>query len=329
MTMAGQRLHGGLATIFGGSGFVGRYATRELAHRGWRIRAACRRPDLAGHLQPMGAVGQIHPVQANLRYPESVAAVIAGAKVVVNSVGVLSPSGRQNFKALHVDGPRAIAKASKEAGVERLIHISAIGADAKSPASYARSKAEGEAAVLEEFPDAIILRPSIVFGPEDEFFNRFAALARISPFLPVIGGGRTRFQPIYVADLATAIANVAEGAGKPGSIYELGGPEQLSFKQLLDRTKEWSGRNVGDMRMTFWMAKLHALLTWPLPNSMRPLTLDQVRMLQIDNVVSAEAKNEGRTLEALGVPAPHTVASIVPSYLERYKPRGQFAHYRG
>ncbi|MCH9809237.1 MAG: complex I NDUFA9 subunit family protein [Alphaproteobacteria bacterium] len=327
--MAAQQLHGGLATIFGGSGFVGRYATRELAQRGWRIRAACRRPDLAGHLQPMGAVGQIHPVQANLRYPESIAAVVEGAQVAITAVGVLAPSGRQNFKALHVDGPRAVAKACAKAGVGRLIHISAIGADANSKAEYARSKAEGEAAVLEEFPDAVILRPSIVFGPEDEFFNRFAGMARISPVLPVIGGGRTRFQPIYVADLATAIANAAEGRAVPGTIYELGGPEQLSFKQLLDRTKEWSGRNVGELRMSFTMAKLQALLTWPLPNSMRPLTVDQVRMLQTDNVVSAEAKNEGRTLEALGVTTPHTVASIVPTYLERYKPRGQFAHYRG
>ncbi len=327
--MAASGSHGGLATIFGGSGFVGRYVTRELAERDWRIRAACRRPDLAGHLQPMGAVGQIHPVQANLRYPESIAAVIKGSTAVVNAVGVLVPSGRQKFKALHVDGPRAIAKACREAGVERFVHISAIGADAEGSAEYARSKAEGEAAVLEEFPGTIILRPSIVFGPEDQFFNRFAGIARISPFLPVIGGGRTRFQPIYVGDLATAIANVVEGAGEPGTVYELGGPEQLSFKQLLDRVKEWSGRNVGDMRMSFWMAKLHALLTWPLPNSIRPLTVDQVRMLQKDNVVSEEARNEGRTLEALGVSAPHTVASIVPSYLERFKHRGQFAHYRG
>jgi uncharacterized protein YbjT (DUF2867 family) len=320
---------GGLATIFGGPGFVGRYATRELASRGWRIRAASRRPDLAGHLQPMGAVGQIHGVQANLRYPESVARAVEGSDAVVNAVGVLAPSGKQSFEALHVDGPRAIAKAAREAGVRRFVHVSAIGADAKSSANYARTKAKGEQAVLEEFPDAIILRPSIVFGPEDEFFNRFAGMAQASPVLPLIGGGRTRFQPVYVGDVALAIANAVEGAGEPGHIYELGGPESLSFKQLLDRTKEWSGRRAGYISMPFWLAKFQALLTWPLPNSIRPLTVDQVRLLQKDNVVSDAAKNDGRTLEALGVSAPHTVASIVPAYLERFKHRGQFAHYRG
>jgi len=277
----------------------------------------------------MGAVGQIHPIQANLRYPDSIAQAVAGADAVVNAVGILAPSGRQNFEALHVTGPRAIAKAAREAGVKRLIHISAIGADVKSPAEYARTKARGEAAVLEEFPGAIILRPSIVFGPEDEFFNRFAGLARLSPFLPLIGGGRTRFQPVYVGDLGTAIANAVEGAGVPGTVYEIGGPEMLSFRQLLDRTKQWSGRNVGYLSMPFWLAKLQALLTWPLPNSLRPLTLDQVRMLQSDNVVSDAAKSEGRTIEALGVAAPHAAASIVPGYLERFKHRGQFAHYRG
>jgi uncharacterized protein YbjT (DUF2867 family) len=320
---------GGLATIFGGPGFVGRYATRELASRGWRIRAASRRPDLAGHLQPMGAVGQIHGVQANLRYPASVARAVEGADAVVNAVGVLAPSGKQSFESLHVDGPRAIAKAAREAGASRLVHVSAIGADAKSSANYARTKAKGEQAVLEEFPEAIILRPSIVFGPEDEFFNRFAGMAQVSPVLPLIGGGRTRFQPVYVGDVALAIANAVEGAGEPGHIYELGGPESLSFKQLLDRTKEWSGRRAGYISMPFWLAKFQALLTWPLPNSIRPLTVDQVRMLQKDNVVSDAAKNDGRTLEALGVFAPHTVASIVPAYLERFKHRGQFAHYRG
>lgn len=328
--MADQRSAGTLATIFGGAGFVGRYATRELARRGWRIRAASRRPDLAGHLQPMGSVGQIHPVQANLRYPDSVARAIAGADAVINAVGILAPSGRQNFEALHVAGPRAIAKAAREAGVSRLIHISAIGADQKSSAEYGRTKARGEAAVLEEFPDAVILRPSIVFGPEDEFFNRFAGMARISPFLPLIGGGRTRFQPVYVGDLATAIANAVEGAGETGTVYEIGGPEILSFRQLLDRTKEWSDRsNVGYLTMPFWLAKLQALLTWPLPNSIRPLTLDQVRLLQSDNIVSDAARNEGRTIRALGVEAPHAAASIVPGYLVRFRPRGEFAHHRG
>ena len=209
-------------------------------------------------------------MQANLRYPQSVQRAVIGAKFVVNAVGVLASGGKQTFRAIHVDGPRAIAKAAREAGVRHLVHISAIGADAKSSSRYARSKAAGEAAVLEEFPGAIIVRPSIVFGPEDQFFNRFAAMARMSPLLPLIGGGRTRFQPVFVGDLGAAVAAIAAGAGKPGTIYEAGGPEVLSFRELLDLTQEWSGRSRGYLRMPFWLAKLQALLTWPLPNTLRP-----------------------------------------------------------
>ena len=318
----------GIATVFGGSGFVGRYAVAALAKQGWRVRAAVRRPDLAGFLQPAGFVGQVAPVQANLRYPQSVQQAVAGSKLAVNAVGVLTSGGKQTFRAIHVDGPRAIAKAAREAGVRHFVHISAIGADAKSSSRYARSKAAGEAAVLEEFPGAIIVRPSIVFGPEDQFFNRFAAMARMSPLLPLIGGGRTRFQPVFVGDLGTAVAAIAVGAGKPGTIYEAGGPEVLSFRELLDLTQEWADRSRGYLRMPFWLAKLQAALTWPLPNSLRPITLDQVRMLQRDNVVSAAAKNEGRTLADLGITSPHGVAAIVPTYLERFRARGQFASYR-
>lgn len=318
----------GLATVFGGSGFVGRYAVTALAKQGWRVRAAERRPDLAGFLQTAGLVGQVAPIQANLRFPVSVQRALAGSKVVVNAVGVLTSSGAQTFKAIHVDGPRAIAKAAREAGVRRLIHISAIGADLKSASRYARTKAEGEAAVLEEFPDAVIIRPSVVFGPEDEFFNRFAAMARVSPLLPLIGGGRTRFQPVFVGDVAAAITAAAAGIARPGTVYEAGGPEVLSFRELLELTQEWTGRKRGYLRMPFWLAKLQALLTWPLPNSMRPLTVDQVRLLQHDNVVSAEAIKEGRTLAGLGVAAPNGISAIVPAYLERFQSRGQFAHYR-
>ncbi len=326
--MADLRRHDRLITIFGGPGFVGRYAVREFASRGWRIRAASRRPDLAGHLQPMGAVGQIHAVQANLRFPDSVARAIEGADAVVNAVGILARSGKQTFKSVHEDGPRAIARAAREAGVNKFVHVSAIGADAKSRSDYGKSKAKGEEAVLEEFPSAVILRPSIVFGPEDEFFNRFANMARFSPLLPLIGGGRTKFQPIYVGDLATAIVNATENGGNAGSIYELGGPEILSFRQLLDRTKTWSGRHPGYLYLPFWIAKLQALLTWPLPNSVRPITYDQVRLLQKDNVVSASAKEENRTLGALAITHPQSVGAIVPTYLERYRKRGQFASYR-
>jgi uncharacterized protein YbjT (DUF2867 family) len=318
----------GLATVFGGSGFVGRYAVAALAKQGWRVRAAVRRPDLAGFLQTAGFVGQVAPVQANVRYPHSVERAVSGAKVVVNAVGVLTSGGKQTFQAIHVDAPRAMAKAARAAGVRHFVHISAIGADAKSASRYARSKAEGEAAVRQEFPGAVIIRPSIVFGPEDEFFNRFAAMARISPLLPLIGGGRTRFQPVFVGDLATAVAASAAGGAKPDTIYEAGGPEVLSFRQLLDLTQEWTGRSRGYLPLPFWLAKLQAILTWPLPNALRPVTLDQVRMLQRDNVVSAAAKSEGRTLAELGVETPQGVAAIVPTYLERFRARGQFANYR-
>ena len=327
MAAAGGRNE--LVTIFGGPGFLGRYAVRALARDGFRIRAGSRRPDLAGHLQPMGDVGQIQPVQANLRFPDSVARAAEDADVVINAVGILAPTGAQSFKAVHVDGARAVAAAAKAAGARRLVHISAIGASSSSPSHYARTKAEGEAAVLEAFPDAIVLRPSIVFGPEDEFFNRFAAMARISPALPLIGGGQTRFQPIFVGDVAAAIAAAVKGAGAPGTIYELGGPEVLSFRELMERTLAYADRKRMLISLPFWMAKLQALLTWPLPNALRPLTVDQVRLLQADNVVSADAIKEGRTLAALGVGAPETIGSVVPGYLERFRTKGQYSRYRG
>ncbi len=327
--MATQSGNNELVTIFGGPGFVGRHAVRALAKKSYRIRAASRRPDLAGYLQPMGDVGQIQPVQANLRFPDSARKAAEGASIVINAVGILAGSGAQTFEAVHVDGARAAARAAREAGAKRFIHISAIGASESSPSHYAQTKAAGERAVLEEFPSAVILRPSIVFGPEDEFFNRFASMARMSPVLPLIGGGKTRFQPVYVGDVAAAIANVASGSGAPGTIYELGGLDVLSFRELLERTLEYAGRKRGFISMPFWLAKLQALLTWPLPNSLRPLTVDQVRLLQTDNVVSAEASKDGRTLAGLGVTSPQSIASVVPGYLERFKPKGQYSHYRG
>jgi NADH dehydrogenase len=269
------------------------------------------------------------PVQANLRYPDSVARAVEGANIVINAVGILAPTGRQTFTAVHVDGARAAAKAAKAAGATRFIHISAIGASAASHARYARTKAAGEAAVLEAFPGAIILRPSIVFGPEDEFFNRFAAMSRVSPVLPLIGGGHTRFQPVFVGDVAAAVAAAADGKGTPGTVYELGGPEVLSFRELLERTLDYAGRDRGLLWMPFWLAKLQALLTWPLPNALRPVTYDQVRLLQTDNVVSAAATKDERTLKGLGVTAPHSIGAVVPSYLERFRPKGQYSHYRG
>ncbi len=319
----------GLVTIFGGSGFVGRHVVRALARDGWRVRSATRRPDLAGHLQPMGSVGQIHSVQANLRYPASVVEAVKGADVVINSVGVLASTGKQTFDNIHDEGARAVARAAKAAGAKAFIHISAIGADAQSNSKYARTKAEGERAVLEEFPEAVILRPSIVFGPEDEFFNRFAAMAQMSPFLPLIGGGQTKFQPVYVGDVAAAVKAAVDGKAKPGTIYELGGPEVLSFRELLDRTQEYAARKRMYLRLPFWAAKLQAIATAPLPNALRPVTLDQIRLLQRDNVVSKKSIDDNRTLAGLGIAQPHSVAAIVPAYLERFKAKGQYASYRG
>ena len=327
--MTATRLEAGsLATIFGGSGFVGRYAVRAMARDGWRVRAAIRRPDLAGYLQPMGAVGQIHAVQANLRFPASVAASLDGADVAINLVGLLFKSGAQSFEKVHVEGARAVARAARAAGVKRLIHVSALGADPRSPGVYGRTKAAGEAAVLAEFPDAVILRPSIVFGPEDQFFNRFANIARMSPLMPLVGGA-TKFQPVYVGDLAKAILAVANGAGKAATVYEIGGPEIDTFRGLLDKTQTWAGRGKPNLPLPFWLAKLGAFATVPLPNGIRPLTVDQVRMLQRDNIVSAAAEAEGRTLAGLGIAAPSTIASVVPAYLERFQSKGQYAHYRG
>jgi NADH dehydrogenase len=328
MTRMLRREQGSLATVFGGSGFLGRHAIRALACDGWRIRAAVRRPDLAGHLQPMGGVGQIMAVQANLRFPDSAQRAAEGASAVVNLVGILAGSGAQTFEAVHVEGARAAASAARALGAKVFVHVSAIGASLQSAAAYARTKAAGEAAVLQEFPAAIILRPSLVFGPEDQLFNRFAGMARLSPFLPLIGGGRSKFQPVYVGDVAKAIAVACAGQAKPGSIYELGGPEVISFRQLLDRTLVWSGRKRFYVPIPFALAKLGAALTAPLPTSLRPLTVDQIRMLQIPNVVSATALAEGRSLAGLAITHPRSMETVVPEYLEPFRPRGQFASYR-
>jgi NADH dehydrogenase len=327
--MTSRLEHGDLVTVFGGSGFLGRHAVRALAREGWRVRAAVRRPDLAGYLQPMGAVGQIHAVQANLRYPDSVRLAVEGARAVVNLVGILAKSGPQTFDAIHVAGARAVAAAARSAGARTLVHVSALGADKSAKARYARTKAAGEAAVLQEMPEAVILRPSLVFGPEDQLFNRFADMTRYSPFLPLIGGGRTRVQPVYAGDVGAAIAAACAGRARPGAVYELGGPEVITFRQLIDRTLAWSARKRVRLSIPFWLAKLGALITLPLPSGLRPLTVDQVRMLQSDNVLSKAAEAEGRVLAGLGIEHPQMMEAIVPAYLERFQPHGQFAHYRG
>jgi len=315
-----------LITIIGGSGFVGRHIVRALARRGYRIRVACRRPDLAGHLQPLGNTGQIMMVQANVRYPASLAAACEGAYAVINLTGVLYSAGAQSFDAVHVFGAEASAKAAKAAKARLFIQMSAIGADENSPADYARSKAEGEKRARAAFPGAIVLRPSIVFGPEDSFFNRFAGMARFSPFLPLIGGGETRFQPVFAGDVAEAVACLVDRGEANGQTYELGGPETLSFRQLMQFTLDTIGRKRALLTLPWGAAKLQAAVLGLLPNP--PLTSDQVELLRTDNVVSEAARSEGRTLEGLGV-TPRGIEGIVPGYLYRYRKAGQFTAPKG
>ena len=309
-----------LVTVFGGSGFLGRHVVRALAREGYRIRPAVRRPDLAFHLQPMGRVGQIHPVQANLRYPASVEAAVRGADVVINLVGILFERGKQRFEAVQAEGAACVAQAAAAAGA-RMIHVSALGADPDSPALYARTKAAGEAAVLAAAPDATIFRPSIVFGPEDDFFNRFAAMARMSPVLPLVGGGETKFQPVFVGDVAQAIAKAVGGSAKGGTIYELGGPEVRSFKELMVYVLSVTERRRLLVPLPFALARLQAFFLQFMPTPL--LTPDQVELLRADNVVSAGAISEGRTLAGLGI-EPAAMEAIVPSYLWRFRKTGQF-----
>jgi NADH dehydrogenase len=309
-----------LITVFGGSGFLGRHVVRALAKRDYRIRVAVRRPDLAGHLQPLGRVGQIHAVQANLRHPASVAAAARDADVVVNLVGILFERGRQRFDAVQAFGAEQTALAAAAEGA-RMVHVSAIGADEASGSAYARAKAAGEKAVLAAAPEAVVFRPSIVFGPEDDFFNRFAALARVLPALPLVGGGETRFQPVFVGDVAEAIARAVAGEAGTGTVYELGGPEVRSFKQLLEYVLAVTERRRLLIPLPFALAKFQAAFLQFLPKP--PLTPDQVELLKRDNVVSAEAQAEGRTLLGLGI-EPVAMEAIVPSYLWRFRKTGQF-----
>jgi uncharacterized protein YbjT (DUF2867 family) len=309
-----------LVTIYGGSGFVGRHLVRALAKRGWRIRVAVRRPDLAGHLQPLGVVGQVMPVQANLRFPDSVARAADGASAIVNLVGILYQSGAQRFDAVQAEGAEAVAKAAKKEGA-RLIQMSAIGADKDSKSNYGRTKALGEQAAFAAKRDAVVIRPSIVFGPEDDFFNRFASLARISPFLPLIGGGETKFQPVFVGDVAEAIAKAVEGGARGGETYELGGPEVKSFRELMEITLREINRKRLLLPLPWTAASIQAFFMEFMPKPM--LTRDQVTMLKTDNVVSEKAARESRTLEGLGI-NPTAMRAILPSYLWRYRKAGQF-----
>jgi len=309
-----------LVTVFGGSGFLGRHVVHALAKLGYRVRVAVRRPELAGFLQPLGRVGQIHAVQANVRHPASVEAAAREADVVINLVGILFERGRQQFDAVQSAGAEAVARAAA-AFDARMIHVSAIGADTESASHYARSKALGEKLVLSAVPSAVILRPSVLFGPEDDFFNRFAAIARFSPALPLVGGGHTRFQPVFAGDVASAIAAAIEGRSRDREIYELGGPEVRSFKELMQFMLSVIERRRLLVPIPFALAKFQAGFLQLLPKPL--LTPDQVELLRGDAVVSEAAKREGRTLEALGI-EPLAMATVVPSYLWRFRKSGQF-----
>ena len=310
-----------LVTVYGGSGFLGRHVVRALAKRDYRIRVAVRRPDLAFHLQPLGRVGQIHAVQANLRDTASVEAAARGAHVLINLVGLLKEGGRQRFDSIHSFGAEQVALAAAAHGA-RMVHVSAIGADEQSPAAYARTKAVAERLVLAAQPQAVIMRPSILFGPEDDFFNRFAALARISPVLPLIGGGHTRFQPAFVGDVAKAIADAVDGKLRAGTIYELGGPEVRTFKELMQYMLATIERRRLLVPLPFFAAKFQALFLQFAPP---PLTLTpgQVDLLRTDNVVSDAAKADKRTFAGIGI-EPEPLEAIVPSYLWRFRKAGQF-----
>lgn len=309
-----------LVTVYGGSGFLGRHVVRALAKRHYRIRVAVRRPELAGYLQPLGRVGQIHAVQTNLRHAPSVEAAARDAHVLINLVGILFERGRQRFDAVHTYGAEQVALAASAHGA-RLVHISAIGADENSSSAYGRSKAKAEQLVVAAQPSATIMRPSILFGPEDDFFNRFAALARMSPALPLIGGGLTRFQPVFVGDVATAIADAVDGSTRSGTIYELGGPEVRTFKELMQFVLATIERKRLLVPVPFFAAKLQAMVLQFLPKPL--LTPDQVELLRVDNVVSDKARSEGRTLQGLGI-EPEPIEAIVPSYLWRFRKTGQF-----
>ncbi|MFN3662806.1 complex I NDUFA9 subunit family protein [Yoonia sp.] len=311
-----------LVTIFGGSGFVGRYIARRMAQEGWRVRVAVRNVNQATFVRPYGAVGQVEPVFCNIRDDASVAAVTMGAEVVINCVGVLAEVRKNTFAAVQADGATRIARIASEMGVARMVHISAIGAEQAAPSQYARTKAAGEAGVLAHMPGAVILRPSIVFGPEDQFFNRFAGMSRFGPILPVVGAD-TLFQPVYVDDVAAAAVKAALGQA-PAGIYELGGPDVATFRALMQQMLEIVRRRRLILNIPFGMARAMAMgfgvaRAVSLGIIKPPLTKDQVANLAIDNVVSDGAK----TFADLGI-HPTAMMAVLPDYLWRFRPSGQY-----
>jgi uncharacterized protein YbjT (DUF2867 family) len=309
-----------LVTIFGGSGFVGTQIVQVLARAGYRIRVAVRRPDLAGHVKPLGAVGQVVPIQANVRNRDSVLAALRGVDIVINLAAIGIEKGRQRFRAVNVMGARAVAEAATAAGVGRLIHMSVLGASDISPSVGARSRAMGEAEVLKAFPAAIIFRPSLVFGTGDSFFNKLGAVARLFPVLPLFGG-KTKFQPVYAGDVAEAVAAAAMGKAKAGLVYELGGPDILTYRELFERVLRDTKRSNPLLPLPLGVGRMLALPMALLP---KPLfTADQITLLGIDNIVSPTATGEGRTLEGLGI-TPRPLDAVLPGYIWRFSPSGQF-----
>jgi len=316
-----------LVTIIGGSGFVGRYIARRMAKQGWRVRVAVRRPNEALFVKPYGVVGQVEPVLANIRDDASMRSVIHGADAVVNCVGILSERGKNKFDPVQVEGAARVARIAAEEGVARLVQISAIGADPGSDSDYARSKGEGEAAVTEAFPGAVILRPSIIFGPEDEFFNRFAAMTRMGPVLPVVGA-ETRFQPVYVDDVAHAAELALTGDAAPG-VYELGGPDVHTFRELMQLMLQVIRRRRLVLNMPFFVAgimgtvfdALQTVTVGLFHNSL--LTRDQVRNLRKDNVVGEGAKG----FADLGI-RPTAMEAVLDDYLWPFRPGGQYAEIK-
>lgn len=312
-----------LVTIFGGSGFVGRYIARRMAKQGWRVRVAVRRPNEAIFVKPYGTVGQVDPILANIRDDASVAAALSGADAVVNCVGTFDKKGRNNFDAVQAEGAGRIARLAKAAGVSRLVHISAIGADAEGVSDYARTKGEGEALVKAAFPRAVILRPSVIFGQEDNFFNRFAEMAKLSPVIPLIGGN-TKFQPVYVDDVAKAAVKAALGEAPTGT-YELGGPDVETFAALVDRMLKIVRRKRLKVNVPFFVAAIKAKcldiafgLTFGLFKN-NIVTADQVKQLRSDNIVGAKAKGFAK----LDI-EPTSMDAILDTYLYCHRPYGQY-----
>ena len=317
----------GLVTVFGGSGFIGKHVVRALVKDGWRVRVPMRRPHTGQDLRVIGNVGQVQLVQANIRFEDSVRRALEGSDAVVNLVAVLFQEGKQSFKSLHEDGAAIVAQSARDMGITNFVQMSALGADLEAESLYAQSRAKGEAAVRDALPSADILRPSIVFGPEDNFFNQFAAMTQIAPGLPLIGGGKTKFQPVYVDDVANAAVKGALGEAEAGT-YELGGPDVNTFRELMEQMLETIHRRALIIGLPFWVGTAMGYVTGAVSFvtgglAPQPITVDQVKSLRDDNVVAEGA----RGFAELGI-KPMSLEAVLPSYLWQFRPSGQYAELK-